>query len=601
MERPRRLGVSQIQNFLNEWSDEDDLFADSGSAYSPSEKSNIDLEDGENTQPGRAYDEEIEIDRGNESAIDEIDGGNESAMDENDGENESTDDEIYEVERLEEDNVNEWPDDIIIWTDPQPTFKPRFTISQERIISNEGITRGLKPLEVFFKLLPRSFIHHIVYCTNERIDIHNISHVKNKRARTDFGEILIILGCTFVMSYNRVPSLKDYFSNSPSLGNPYIKKAMSRDRFLHVMSKLYFSSLSYQPDPKPKTYFIDDLVNCLKSTFQKCRSDSPFQSIDESMTKFLGRSTLKQYMPLKPVKRGIKLWMRCDSMTGYTYDFNIYSGKEDNSHTSSTLGERVVMKLASTIRYPDTTLCFDRFFTSTKLINNIPFPALGTCISNRKNLPKVTEKLNRGEYVFKCNSSGTLAVVWQDTKQVMLLSNCHEATVGTVQRKQKDGTRVDVTCPDLVKTYRNIMGGVDLADKMVTLYELDRKSAKWWRKVFFRLMMTCAVNAWIIHAETNHPRQKREPFLGFLVELSECLIDEGKKNAKIQRKVRTGPVSAMKKKIKQNLGDHLPQRTNKRQRCVNCAKKGKESRTNQICIACNLAFCKKCFTPCHQI
>lgn len=218
-------------------------------------------------------------------------------------------------------------------------------------------------------------------------------------------------------------------------------------------------------------------------------------------------------------------------------------------------------------------------------------------ISNRKNLPTFTEKLSRGEYVFKSNSSGTLAVVWQDTKQVMLLSNCHKASVDTVTRKQKDGKKIDITCPDIVKTYRYLMGGVDLADKMSTLYELDRKSTKWWRKVFFRLMMTCAVNAWIIHAETNHPRQKREPFL---VELSESLIDEGSKQAKIRRKVRTGPLSTMKKRIKQNLGDHLPTRTNKRQRCVNCTKNGKESRTNQLCIACNLAFCKKCFTPCHR-
>ncbi len=34
------------------------------------------------------------------------------------------------------------------------------------------------------------------------------------------------------------------------------------------------------------------------------------------MIKFQGRSTLKQYMPLKPIKRGIKVWMLGESHNG---------------------------------------------------------------------------------------------------------------------------------------------------------------------------------------------------------------------------------------------------------------------------------------------
>lgn len=62
------------------------------------------------------------------------------------------------------------------------------------------------------------------------------------------------------------------------------------------------------------------------------------------MTKFKGRSTLKQYMPLKPVKRGIKMWVRCDSNTEYTYHFNICSSKEVQK-TDGTLAERVINNL----------------------------------------------------------------------------------------------------------------------------------------------------------------------------------------------------------------------------------------------------------------
>jgi len=41
-----------------------------------------------------------------------------------------------------------------------------------------------------------------------------------------------------------------------------------------------------------------------------------------------GRSAIKQYIPLKPTKRGYKLWIRADSKTGYVckYKFEVYSG-----------------------------------------------------------------------------------------------------------------------------------------------------------------------------------------------------------------------------------------------------------------------------------
>ena len=100
-------------------------------------------------------------------------------------------------------------------------------------------------------------------------------------------------------------------------------------------------------------------------------------------------------MPLKPVKRGIKLWCRCDSDTGYTYDLNVYSGNESPSITDGalTLGERVVKRLASTIQEPDVCFCFDRFFTSVNLLEIRGYAALGTCYSYTQKLAQCTRKI----------------------------------------------------------------------------------------------------------------------------------------------------------------------------------------------------------------
>ncbi|KAG5863123.1 hypothetical protein JTB14_012520 [Gonioctena quinquepunctata] len=73
---------------------------------------------------------------------------------------------------------------------------------------------------------------------------------------------------------------------------------------------------------------------------------------------------------------------------GYTYDFNIYTGKETEP-TIGTLGERVVKTLASTIKENDMLLCFDRFFTSVNLFQTLDNATLGTCISNRVNSPQM--------------------------------------------------------------------------------------------------------------------------------------------------------------------------------------------------------------------
>ncbi len=46
------------------------------------------------------------------------------------------------------------------------------------------------------------------------------------------------------------------------------------------------------------------------------------------MIKFQGRSSLKQYLPNKPVKRGIKVWVLADSQNGYFYNMQVYTGRE---------------------------------------------------------------------------------------------------------------------------------------------------------------------------------------------------------------------------------------------------------------------------------
>jgi hypothetical protein len=45
------------------------------------------------------------------------------------------------------------------------------------------------------------------------------------------------------------------------------------------------------------------------------------------MIKYKGRSSMKQYMPNKPIKRGFKVWVRGDPRNGYVSQLDVYVGK----------------------------------------------------------------------------------------------------------------------------------------------------------------------------------------------------------------------------------------------------------------------------------
>ena len=71
-------------------------------------------------------------------------------------------------------------------------------------------------------------------------------------------------------------------------------------------------------------------------------------AVDEAMIKFTGRSTLKQFVPMKPVKRGIKVWALADSHNGYFHKFQVYAGKEGSGEKQ--LGQRVVKDLTQNLK-----------------------------------------------------------------------------------------------------------------------------------------------------------------------------------------------------------------------------------------------------------
>ena len=53
-------------------------------------------------------------------------------------------------------------------------------------------------------------------------------------------------------------------------------------------------------------------------------------TVDKGMIGFRGRLSFRKYMPVKPSKYCIKVWMAADSSNGYILNSDVYFSKEQN-------------------------------------------------------------------------------------------------------------------------------------------------------------------------------------------------------------------------------------------------------------------------------
>ena len=107
-------------------------------------------------------------------------------------------------------------------------------------------------------------------------------------------------------------------------------------------------------------------------------------SVDKAMIKFKGKSEITQYIPLKPMKQGIKVWILADSVNGYILDFKFYIGKEGDT-VEKNLGIKVISR--------GHHVYFDNYFPSLPLLLHLLDCDLYSCgifCVNRAGIPHVS-------------------------------------------------------------------------------------------------------------------------------------------------------------------------------------------------------------------
>ena len=205
-------------------------------------------------------------------------------------------------------------------------------------------------------------------------------------------ELKAFFGFSILMGIDHLPSVDDYWSKDPLLHYAPIADKIPRWHFREISRYLHFvnnEDLVPRDDPMhDRLGKVRPLIDHLSSKFATLYEPSKNVAIDEAMIKFQGRLSLKQYMPMKPIKRGIKVWVLGDSSNGYFSRFDVYTGRKEQREEG--LGTHVVKSLTSDLKHKYHHVYFDNYFTSFQLLEDLEKDGIygcGTARSNRKEFP----------------------------------------------------------------------------------------------------------------------------------------------------------------------------------------------------------------------
>jgi hypothetical protein len=225
--------------------------------------------------------------------------------------------------------------------------------------------------------------------------------------------------------------------------------------------------------------------------------------------------------------------MLCDAQTAYLSRFDVYLGKQGNNNPEHGLAYNIVTKLTDNLHGYNHHIYFDNFFTSINLLEDLyanGLYACGTVRLNRKGFPKYLKKSEaikkRGDCkILQKEGTNLTASVWRDKKNVYHLSTLSDPKLQMQAQRRVGNNILDVPQPHAVYNYNKYMGGVDLHDQLRMKYDVGRNSKRWWKYLFWFLLNSAIVNAFILYkCASKRQIRKRYTHLNFRLELVRDLI-----------------------------------------------------------------------------
>lgn len=373
-------------------------------------------------------------------------------------------------------------------------------------------------------------------------------------------------------------------------GRPIFRAAMPHYRYCQISANIRFDDKLTRPGR-----FRNDKLAAFRILWEKWVARLPLLfnpgvdvCVDEQLVGFKGRCGFRQYMPKKPTKYGIKIWVTCDVATSYAWKMEIYTGKSPGSSREVNQGMRVVLQLTEGLQ--GHTVTCDNFFTSFSLAEELlrrKLALVGTIRRNKPELPPQLVQLRQRKILSSlfAFTKTTMAVSYMPKrgKNVLLLSTKHrEPAVSDVEKKK----------PAAILDYNRCKGGVDNLDKVVGTYSCRRKTSRWPQALFYNLLDVSAYNAFVlwkaVHPEWESTKSYQRRV--FLEELGHMLVTPAiaRRRCAPHSEAAAAIVAGIQQSESESEYDPQPI-DNVRKRCELCVKR---RRTATTCSSCGKSVCK---------
>lgn len=354
---------------------------------------------------------------------------------------------------------------------------------------------------------------------------------------------------------------------------------MSVNRFEKIRQFIHFNdnsqALSKENVNHDRLYKLRPIVDFSNDKFG-CVPLERDLSIDEQLCTTKAHSYLKQYLPLKPHKRGYKFFVMCGS-NGFSYRFGLYTGQENQnkyrlpSEPDLMASSNVVVRFSRIIpESKNHRVFFNNYYTTIPLLAFMAKKGIHTLGIVRRNIltncqfisEKIMNNKARGtafEYIIVFYDIPFTSVVWKDNKIVTLLSSyCGILPKNSINRFDKKTKRIlDVNCPAIIKDYNRHMKGVDWFDSLIGRHKIRMRTKKWYMRIWYHLIDVTVVNAWLLYrrVEVLNGRKPTMSLYDFCLNVSYSLTKVGTITPKRGRP----PTSVLKEMAikKGNLTRHL--------------------------------------------
>lgn len=506
----------------------------------------------------------------------------------------------------------------VVWKDAEFKPEPLHLSSPNYLPVNSFGWDGFKYVDQY---LDDKLFQLIVDKTNQT------SIFKTGKPLLNLSDFQKWLGMSFIMSTIQYPQVHMYWMKKWRI--PIIANTMPRDKYKLIAKSLKLTFDNEVSEEDRKADRLWKVRPLLERVRQGClrQERSKHISVDEMMIPFQGQTTLKQYVPNKPNPIGLKAFVLANP-NGIVCDFEIYQGQNtfcEERAKGFNLAESAVLTMTRTL-VPGHIIYHDRYFSTKKLCEELLVRGMrSTGTLDRRFLPndplksdKQMKKEGRGSIDMRVVENDQFCVVkWQDNKSVLMISsNEAQHPITEVKRWSKTGKRfVSVPQPQLIKSYNCHMGGVDLADRMLSYCPSRQRTRKWTQRVINHFLDLSITNSWLAFREDQvkakmpikkviQLRKFKADYGEYLIELNTVLSDSESENSFSEDETnprRVNSVATPSLRFRTH-GSHLPiitKSVQNRCRVKNCTKK-----TSVKCSKCEVHLCltadRNCYKTFHE-